>query len=68
MASIILLENLVKALDNGNCAVGIFLDFQKALDTIDHCILLHKHRICGIRGVAHDWFSSYMSKRHQSVM
>ena len=32
MALIILLENLVKALDNGNCAVGIFLDFQKAFD------------------------------------
>ena len=65
MALIILLENLVKALDNGNCAVGIFLDFQKAFDTVDHCILLDKLHIYGI---AHDWFSSYMSKRHQSVM
>ena len=68
MALIILLENLVKALDNGNCAVGIFLDFQKAFDTVDHCILLDKLHIYGIRGVAHDWFSSYMSKRQQSVM
>ena len=68
MALIILLENLVKALDNGNCAVGIFLDFQKAFDAVDHCILLDKLHIYGIRGVAHDWFSSYMSKRQQSVM
>ena len=61
MALIILLENLVKALDNGNCAVGIFLDFQKAFDTVDHCILLDKLHIYGIRGIAHEWFSSYMS-------
>ena len=38
MVLIILLENLVKALDYGNCAVGIFLDLQKAVDTVDHCI------------------------------
>ena len=36
MALIILLKNLVKALDDGKCAVGIFLDFQKAFDTVDH--------------------------------
>ena len=54
MALIILLENLVKALDDGNCAVGIFLDFQKAFDTVDHCTLLDKLHIYGIRGVAYD--------------
>ena len=32
MALIILVENLVDALDNENCAVGIFLDFQEAFD------------------------------------
>ena len=32
MALLILVENLVEALDNGNCEVGIFLDFQKAFD------------------------------------
>ena len=36
MALIILIENLLTALDNGNCAVGIFLDFQKAFDTVNH--------------------------------
>ena len=34
MALIILIENLVNAMDNGKCAVGIFLDFQKAFDTV----------------------------------
>ena len=68
MALIIISENLVKALDNGNCAVGIFLDFQQAFDNVGHSMLLDKLHIYGIRGVAHDWFSSYMSKRHQYVM
>ena len=31
IALIILIENLVNAIDNGKCAVCIFLDFQKAL-------------------------------------
>ena len=42
MALIVLVENLVTALDDDNCAVGLFLDFQKAFDTVDHCILLNK--------------------------
>ena len=33
MALVVLIENLVNALDSGKCAVGIFLDFQKAFDT-----------------------------------
>ena len=40
MALIILIENLVNALDNGKCAVGIFLDFQKAFDAVDYSIYL----------------------------
>ena len=34
MALIILLENLTKALENGESAIGILLDFQKAFDTV----------------------------------
>ena len=68
MALVVLLENLVTALDDGKCVVEIFLGFQKAFDTVDHCIQLDKLHIYGIRGIAHDWFSSYLSGRLQSVM
>ena len=68
MALVILVENLVNALDNGKCAVDIFLDFQKAFDTVDHGILLDKLYCCDIRGIAHKWFISYLSSRQQSVM
>ena len=68
MALIILLENVTKALDDGKCAIGIFLDFQKAFDTVDHCIHLDKLYMYGIRGIAHDWFLSYLSNRSQAVV
>ena len=67
MALIIPIENLVNAIDNGKCAVGIFLDFQKAFGTVDHCILLDKLYFHGIRGQAFDWFSSYLHNRQQLV-
>ena len=33
-------EAIMKALDDGNFACGIFVDLQKAFDTVDHSILL----------------------------
>ena len=68
MALIILLENMTKALGDGKCAIGIFLYFQKAFDTVDHCILLDKLYMYSIRGIAHDWFVSYLSNRLQAVV
>ena len=67
MALIIMLDNITKALENGEYAVGIFLDFQKAFDTVDHTILLDKMVTYGIRGIVHDWFVSYLSNRQQFV-
>ena len=68
MALVIFVENSVNALDNGKCVVGIFLDFQKTFDAVEHDILLDKRYCYGIRGIAHDWFISYLSSRQQSVM
>ena len=35
-------ENIRKALDDGNIGCGIFVELQKAFDTVDHQILLAK--------------------------
>ena len=47
--------------------LGFFLDFYKAFDTIDHDILVQKLDNYGIRGVANNWFKSYLKDRYQYV-
>ena len=42
MAVMTLIGKIYEALDQGELVIGIFLDFPKALDTVDHGILLQK--------------------------
>ena len=60
-------ENVRQALDKKMVACGIFVDLQKAFDTVNHDILIKKLDYYGIRGVANEWFSSYLNKRSQFV-
>ena len=60
-------ENIRKALDDGNIGCGVFVDMQKAFDTIDHQILLAKLSHYGVRGVSNDWFKSHLSNHNQYV-
>ena len=66
-AILTLLESIQKALDDGQFACGIFIDLEKAFDTVSHDILLEKLNHYGIRGIANDWFRSYLSDRTQFV-
>ena len=65
MAFITLIDKISEALDNSDFVIGVFLDFSKAFDTVDHSILLKKLHIYGIRGIALQWFESYLSSRMQ---
>ena len=42
MALLNLIENIITSLDDHKHAVGVSMDIKKALDTIDHNILLKK--------------------------
>ena len=45
MALIILIDKISEALKNGDCVIGIFLDFSKALDTVDHYLSNRKQYV-----------------------
>ena len=61
------MDELYANLDDGKVALGVFLDLQKAFDTVLHDILLDEMYHYGIRGLAHSWFNSYLSNRMQYV-
>ena len=63
-ALIDIIENIRKPLDDGNIGCEIFVDLEKAFDTVDHQILLAKLNHYGIRGILNDWFKSYLSIRN----
>ena len=62
-ALITITETIRNALDNNQYACGVFLDFQKAFDTVNHKILHSKLECYGIRSIPHDLIKSYLTNR-----
>ena len=60
-------DKIQRAIENRNYSCGIFLDFSKAFDMVNHDILLMKLANYGIRGITNEWFKSYLSDRRQTV-
>lgn len=58
---------LNSSLDKGKCPVALFLDIQKAFDTVHHKTLLKKLETVGVRGVPLQWFENYLKDRTQLV-
>ena len=49
-------EERRQALDEDEFPCGVFLDFQKAFDTVNHNMLIAKLNQYGIRGITLDCF------------
>ena len=60
-----LTETWKQALDNRQVVGVVYIDFQKAFDTVSHTILRYKLEAIGITGDLLNWTISYLTNRNQ---
>ena len=58
-------EKIKQGCNSGKFVCGVFLDFQKAFDTVNHDILLKKLEHYGIRNKSNKWLRSFLDGRKQ---
>ena len=66
-ALISITERIRELVDSGQYVCGIFVDLEKAFDTVNHDILCEKLNYYGLRGNVNKLFKSYLSNRSQYV-
>ena len=66
-ALISITESIKSYIDKGNYVGGVFIDLQKAFDTVNHDILYEKLNYYGIRGNCQKLIKSFLSNRQQYV-
>ena len=67
-ALIYLTEKICEQLDSGKYGCGIFADFQKAFDTVDHAILTQKLNYYGVRGNAIGFLHILKAEHNSSIL
>ena len=60
-------EYFYDTLNRKEVGIGVFIDYTKAFDTINHSILISKMYKYGIRDLPSSLFRSYLENRHQVV-
>ena len=58
---------ILNGAENGKHAGMIFIDLQKAFDTLDHTIFLGKMKCIGFSDKTIKWFYSYLTNRASFV-
>ena len=57
-----------EALDRGEQVDVVYTDFFKALDRVNHAILLDKLKYYGLNGTIFCWIKTYLAERTQTVL
>ena len=67
-ASYVLLDEILTALNNKQMVGGIFCDLHKAVNHINHAVLLEKMKFYGVSGKFYNLVKSYLDGRYQKVI
>jgi hypothetical protein len=62
-----ILHHWHQALDNSSSIRVVFLEYAKAFNHVDHCIVIIKLQALGVSNVLTRWISSFVFGRHQRV-
>ena len=62
-----LVDQINSDLEKDQYTLGVFIDFSKDFDTVDHEILIAKLENYGIIGINLLWFKSYLENRKQFI-
>ena len=66
--AVISITELIKSqLEHGNYVAGIFIDLEKAFDTVNYAILIEKLSYYGFRGIPLNLIKSFLLNRKQYV-
>ena len=66
-AILLITDKAQRAIDDDNYSCAISLDLCKVFDTVNHHILIQQLEYYGIKGIAKEWFKSYLENRKQYV-
>lgn len=63
---LMILNDILIALDSGLCSIELLLDLSAAFDTVDHDeMMVSLKQDIGVDGTVYKWFSSFLSNRSQ---
>ena len=60
-------SDILSCLNNNRGTILVLFDMSFAFDTLDHNVLIYRLSAIGIKGIALNWFTSYITNRSFSV-